>query len=120
MLEFGQDLGRLVTDTIPTVGSQSHTYNATTRQHQSEAAAVLSRHSNEDIIAWIKLARSARSIEPVTDQRSGQGHLSPLQIHALFALKDCPDDRILSCLELARHRRLCNCPRQNNKDADSL
>ena len=107
MLEFGQDLGRLVADTIFTAGSQSHTYNTTTRQQQSEAAEILSRHSNGDIIAWLKLARSARSIEPVTDQRSGQGHLSPSQIHALFALKDCPDDRVLTCLDLARHRRLC-------------
>ena len=107
MLDLGQDLGRLVSDTISTAGSQSHTHNATTKLRQSEAAAVLSRHSNGDIIAWLKLARSARSIEPVTDQCSGQGLLSPLQFQALFALKDCPDDRILTCLELARLRRLC-------------
>ena len=112
MLEFGQDIGSLVSDTITTAGeagSRSHTYEAITKQ-QIEAAAVLSRHSNADIFAWIKLARSARSIEPLTDQRSGQDQLSPSQIHALFALKDCPDDRILSCLELARLCGLCKCP----------
>ena len=110
MLGLGQDLGRLVSDTTTgEAGSQSHTYDATTKQQQSEAAAVLSHHSNGDIIAWLKLARCARSIEPLTDQRSGHSHLSPSQIHALFALKDCPDDRILFCLELARLCGLCKC-----------
>ena len=109
MLGLRQNFGKLVGDTISI--ACSHTYYATTKQQQSEAAAVLSGHSNEDIFAWLKLARSARSIEPVTDQRPGQGHLSPSQIHALFALKDCPDDRILSCLELARLCGLCKCLR---------
>ena len=109
MFGLGQDLD---TDTKTTAseagsaGSRSHKYDDTTEQHQIEAAAVLSHYSNGDIIAWIKLVRSAR-IEPITNQRPGQAHLSPAQIHALFALKDCPDDRILTCLELARRRRLC-------------
>lgn len=117
MLGLHQDLGRLVSDTI-SIGC-SHTYDATIKQQQSEAAAVLSGHSNENIFTWLKLARSARSIEPVTDQRPGQGHLSPTQIHALFALKDCPDDRILSCLELARLCGLWKFLRQNYRNADS-
>ena len=105
MFALGPDLGTVVSATSYTEPRP----NASINQQQSQAAAALSGHCNEDVIAWIKLARSARSIEPVTNQGPGQGHLSPLQIHALFALKDCPDDRILSCLELARHCGLCKC-----------
>ena len=70
-----------------------------------EASAALIDHSNEEILAWLKLVRSARSIEPISEQRPGNAQLSSLQIRALFSLKDCPDDRLLACLELARLSR---------------
>ena len=73
-----------------------------TVNYQREAAAALIDHTNGDIFAWLKLIRSARSIEPIPEQRPGSAHLSPPQIHALLALKDCPNDRLLSLLELAR------------------
>ena len=89
---------RSVSDTIPA----EHSPTASTEQRQREAAAALIDHTNEDIFAWLKLARSARTIEPDLEQRSASAHLSPSQIHALLALKDCPNDRLLSFLELAR------------------
>ena len=108
MLGLDQNLGRLVSDTFSTDPSGcSHTYDASTKQEHREAAAALKDHDNGDIVAWLKLARSARKIEPIGEQCPGNAHISPLQIHALSALKDCSNDRILGCLELARRCRLC-------------
>ena len=83
---------------------------ASTPQHQYEAAAALVDHSNEEIFAWLKLVRSARSIEPIPEQRSGSAYLSPSQIHALSVLKACPNDRIVECLELAHLCRQYDSP----------
>ena len=77
-----------------------------TTQHQREAAEALIDYTNEDIIVWLKLARSAHSIEPIPEQHPRSALLSPSQIHALFALKDCTDDKVLGLLELARLFRL--------------
>lgn len=93
---------------------------ATFTQQQHEAAAALINHTNEDILTWLKLARSARIIEPLPEQRPEIAHLSPSQIHALFALKDCPNDRLLRCLELARLSRLYNDIVVYDCSADSL
>ena len=81
---------------------------ASPTQQYPEAAAILSDHSDEDIFAWLKLVGSARSIEPIPEQHSGSAHLSPLQIQALFTLKDCPIDRLKTYLALARLDRLCD------------
>ena len=67
-----------------------------------EAAVALSDYSNEDIIAWLKLVRSARNIEPIPEPCPGGAHLTPLQIQALITLKDCPNDRLEAYLVLAR------------------
>ena len=98
---------RLVSDDI-LAGSQSVVEATSTAQHQREAAAAatLIDHSNEDIISWLKLVRSARRIEPIAEQHPGGAHLSPSQFHALFALKDCSNDRLLQCLAAARIFRL--------------
>lgn len=75
-------------------------------QRQREAVAALIDHDNGDIFAFLKLIRSSRTIEPMPEQPAGSAHVSPSQIHALFALKDRPNDEILSCIELARLCRL--------------
>ena len=77
-------------------------------QHQREAAAALSDYSNEDILAWLKLVRSARNIEPIPEPCPGGAYLSPLQIQALVTLKDCPNSRVEAYLVLARRDRLSN------------
>ena len=77
-------------------------------QHPREAAAALSDYSNEDILAWLKLVRSARSIEPIPHPPPGDAHLSPSQIQALVTLKDCPNNRVEAYLVLARRDRLSN------------
>ena len=102
MFELAGDSRRLVSDKLLAEPPVASDVSISTAQRQRQAAAALIDHSNEDILAWLKLARSARSIEPHPEQRSGNAHLSPSQIHALFALKDCPDDTLLACLELAR------------------
>ena len=75
-------------------------------QQKSEAAAALIDHTNEEIFVWLKLVRSAHSIEPNPEQRPRSPHLSPSQIHALVALKDCTDHKVLGLLEVARLLRL--------------
>lgn len=78
------------------------THHASTAQQQQDAASTLKEFNNEEIFAWLKLARSTRDFEPIPEQRSGERHLSPSQVLALSALKDCPNDRLLGWLELAR------------------
>ena len=92
---------------------------STTHYHR-EAAAALKGHPNGDILAWLKLARSAHSIEPVPEQRPGSAHLSSYQIHALFVLKDCPDDQLAALLELARRARLYNISTMYDRNSDCL
>ena len=75
---------------------------ASTVQQQQEAASTLKDFNNNDIVAWLKLARSTCYIEPIPEHRPGERHLSPPQVFALSTLKDCPVDRLLSWLELAR------------------
>ena len=98
---------RLVSDDA-LASPQSIVEATSTTQHQREAAAAatLIDYSNQDIISWLKLVRSARRIEPITQQHPGGAHLSPSQFYALFALKDCPNDRLLNCLATARLFRL--------------
>lgn len=98
MSTLGRDLNRLVSGNFLAEAPEA----TSTTNHEREAAAALIDHTNGDIFAWLTLARSARSIEPIPEQRPGNAHLSPSQIHALLALKDCPNDRLLSLLELAR------------------
>ena len=71
-------------------------------QHQREAAAALSDYSNEEILAWLKLVRSAPNIEPIPHLPPGGAHLSSSQIQALVTLKDCPNDQLEANLVLAR------------------
>ena len=89
-------------------------------QHQREAAATLSDYSSEDILAWLKLVRSARNIEPILEPRPRGTYLTPSQIQALVTLKDCPNDRLEAYLVLAR----LDCQYENlavyNRNADSL
>ena len=75
-------------------------------QEQRQAAAALIDHTNGEILAWLKFARSVHRIEPIAEQRPGIAQLSPSQLRALFVLKDCPNDTLLGCLELARFRRM--------------
>ena len=75
-------------------------------QHQRQAAAALSDYSNEDILAWLKLVRSARNIEPIPEPRPGDAYLTPSEIQALVTLKNCPNDRLETHLLLARRDRL--------------
>lgn len=79
---------------------------ATNSQHPREAAAALSNYSNEDILAWLKLVRSARNIEPILEPLPEDTYLTPSQIQALVVLKDCPSDRVEAYLVLARRDRL--------------
>ena len=74
-------------------------------QHRHEAAAALSDYSNEDILAWLKLVRSARNIEPIPEPHPGVAYLTPSQIQALVTLKDCPNDQLNAYLVLARCHR---------------
>ena len=69
---------------------------------QQDAASTLKNFNNDDIFAWLTLARSTRHIEPTLEQRPGERHLSPSEVLALSTLKDCPHDSLLSLLELAR------------------
>lgn len=117
MFQVGGNPRRLVSDSLSAEHS-STSYGAGGEQQQREAAAALADHDNGDIFAWLKLARSAHSIEPIPEQRSRNAYISPSQIHALLALKDCPDDKLLSWLELARHYRLCNGLTHYDRDAD--
>ena len=106
MSSLSRDFPRLVSDNM---AEPLFVVEATlTTQHHREAAAAatLIDHSNEEIISWLKLVRSARSIEPIAEQHSGGTRLSPSQFQALFALKDCPNDRLLHCLAIARLFRL--------------
>ena len=82
--------------------------NPPAAQHQREAAVALSDYSNEDILAWLKLVRSARNIEPIPHLPPGGAHLSSSQIQALVTLKDCPNSRVEAYLVLARRDRLSN------------
>ena len=77
-------------------------HHNTTVQQQQNAASTLREFKNTDIFAWLKLARSTRHIEPIPEQRPGEGQLSPPQVLAVSTLKDCPNDRLLNWLELAR------------------
>lgn len=106
MFALGGHLDRLVSEESLAEPCSVADDAAFAPRHQRQAAAFLSGNSNGEIFAWLKLARSARSIEPNPEQQPGRAHLSPLQIHALLALKDCPNDRLVACLELARHSRL--------------
>ena len=110
MFELAGDPRRLVSDRSSaehfSTSTTSYSYESSTQQQQREAAAVLIDHDNGDIVAWLKLARSACKIEPIPEQHTGSAHLSPLQIHALFRLRDCHNDRLLELLEVARLRRL--------------
>ena len=74
-------------------------------QHRHEAAAALSDYANEEILAWLKLVRSARNIEPIPEPRPGGAYLTPSQIQALVTLKDCPNDQLEAYLVLARFDR---------------
>lgn len=105
MFNLSGDPSRLVSDKSWSEHF-STSYEASTQQQQHKAAAALIDHDNGDIIAWLKLTRSARSIEPIPEQHTGTAHLSPSQIYALFKLRDCPNDRLLGLLEAARLRRL--------------
>ena len=100
-----RDLDRLVSEK-----SLAEPYSvakaASPSQHYSEAAAILRQHSDEDVLAWLKLVGSARIIEPISEPYPGSAHLSPLQIQALFTLKDCPIDCLKTYLALARLDRL--------------
>ena len=112
MFKSGENPSRLVSDRSSAEHS-SASYDASdaaSRLQQRKAAAALIDHNNAEIFAWLKLVRSARVIEPIPERHSRHAHLSPLQIHALFALKDCPNDKILSCLELARLCRVYDHP----------
>lgn len=116
MSELSGQPGRLVSDkilaepfsaTYPASAEPTESASAgAATQQQREAVAALIDHDNGEIFAWLKLARSARRIEPIPEQRPGSAHLSPSHIYALFALKDCPNDRLLGWLELARLFRL--------------
>lgn len=103
MFELGIDPSRLVSDSH-SAEHFSTSHHALTQQQQQDAASTLRDFNNNDIIAWLKLARSTRHIEPIPEQRPGERHLSPPQILALSILKDCPMDRLLNWLELARLR----------------
>ena len=81
---------------------------AANSQHQGEAAVALSDYSNEVVLAWLKLVRSARNIEPIPEPCPGGAYLSPSQIQALVTLKDCPNSRVETYLALARRNRLSN------------
>ena len=78
--------------------------HASTVQQQQDAASTLKDFSNNDVIAWLKLAQSTHHIEPIPEQRPGERHLSQPQVLALSTLKHCPLDVILGWLELARLR----------------
>lgn len=78
------------------------THHVSTIQQQQDAASTLKEFNNNDIFAWLKLARSTRHIEPIPEQRPGEGHLSQPHVLALSTLKDCQNDRLLDWLELAR------------------
>ena len=71
-------------------------------QEQQDAASTLKDFNNHEIFVLLKLARSTRHIEPISEQRPGERHLSASQVLALSTLRDCPDDRLLGWLELAR------------------
>ena len=71
----------------------------------SEAAVALSDYSNEDIFAWLKLVRSACNIEPIPEPYPRGAYLTSFQIHALVALKDCPNDQLETYLVYARLNR---------------
>ena len=85
-----------------------------------EAAAILRQHSDEDVLAWLKLVGSARIIEPISEPYPGSAHLSPLQIQALFTLKDCPIDCLKTYLALARLDRLYDILLARDRIAKSL
>lgn len=108
MFEQRVDPGRLVSDKswAEHFSTSYDASEASTQQQQREAAAALIDQDNGDIIAWLKLARSARRIEPDPEQHTGTVHLTPSQIHALIKLRECPNDRLLGFLEAARLRRL--------------
>ena len=93
---------------------------AANSQQQREAAVALSDYSNEDILAWLKLVRSARNIEPIPHLPPGGAHLSSSQIQALVTLKDCPNSRVEAYLVLAR----LHCQYDNlaayDRDADNV
>ena len=91
-----------------------------TTQDQYKAVEALIDFSNGDILAFLKLVRSARTIEPSLERRPGGAHLSPSQIQALLTLKDCPNDRLEVYLVHARIDRLYNDLAVFNRDADSL
>lgn len=78
------------------------THHVSTIQQQQDAASTLKEFNNNDIFAWLKLARSTRHIEPIPEQRPGEGHLSQPHVLALSTLKDCQNERLLDWLELAR------------------
>lgn len=111
MLGLNPDPGCLVSDKfLEGTSSEFYLAEAASTQQQREAAATLIDHPNGDILAWLKLARSALKIEPIQEQHPNNAHLSPSQIHALFALKDCPNETLLGWLELARLYRLFKYP----------
>ena len=107
MSQLSEDSSQLVSKFV-SAEHLSGNYGASSVQ---EAAATLIDHGNGDIFAFLKLVRSAHSIQPNSEQRPGKTHLSSSQIHALCALKDYPNDILLSYLELARRNRLSNIPR---------
>ncbi len=101
MSELSRDPVCLVSD-LKFVARPSYAADAVITQEQRQAAAALIDHSNGEILACLKFARSVHRIEPIAEQRPGIAQLSPSQIHALFVLKDCSNDTLLGCLELAR------------------
>lgn len=117
MSDLGGDLDRLVSE-CPLADSHFIAEATSTTQHQREAAAALIDHTNGEVLTWLKLTRSARSIEPIPEQCPGSAHLSSSQIHALLALKDCPNDRLVACLELARRFRLYHNPVFHDRNTD--
>ncbi len=99
-----RDPSRLVSEKL--LAQPCYAVTTVTTQEQRKAAAALIDHTNEEVLACLKFARSVHRIEPIADQRPGTAQLSPSQIHALSVLKDCSNDTLLGCLELARLWRL--------------
>ena len=114
LISLGSNRSRLVSQRLsaklPSVAANS--------QHQRQAAAALSDYSDEHVLAWLKLVRSARNIEPIPEPCPGDAYLTPSQIQALVTLKDCPNNRVQAYLLLARRDRLSDDLAVYNRNAD--
>lgn len=98
---LAQDSAMQISSVAALSSSPQH---ASIAQQQQDAASTLKDFNNDDVIAWLKLARSTHHIEPIPEQRPGERHLSQPQVLALSILKNCPLDVILGWLQLARLR----------------